>query len=612
MIAGFKLRKLAVVGADRKTALVNFRDGLNVISGASDTGKSYIFECIRFMLGGSEVPKDIEESKGYSSVLLEIESIKGNFHSIRRSLLGGDFTVFPSKIDEIKETQGKSYRANKKIGSGETISTFFLSLCSLDGKQVRTNGDNKKSDLTFTDVRRLIAIDEEEIIKKESPVLTGQFTLVTREISVFNLITTGVDASSLITVPSKLQEAQVLARQETIDEFIKKLESRLGPNSLANDASEDRLDDAIQEASSRVTSAGQLINEQTEIRQSTWDQDQECKSRVIAIDELLIRFQLLSQYYQADLKRLRFLAEGQQLFTQLNAISCPQCGRTMPDSHDGCEEQLAQSNILMSCEAELAKIEAQLNDLSRSIADLKSERNKLILKIKQIGEQYASADQLIKNSLSQRLISEQKVLGELLRERDGILERDVLRRQLEELLIARNALGKTADARKGKEESKGKKSPVSVPAVNEFCTHVSNRLKKWEFPESSTVTFDSSTLDLIIGNKPRSNFGKGNRAVVYSAFVIGLLDYCFTSNRPHPSFVILDSPLTTHRDIDSGDSEEISESVEAAFFSNLGKDSKSAQIIILENKEPHTDIKSVINYVYFSGSEKHGRKGFFQ
>lgn len=119
-------------------------------------------------------------------------------------------------------------------------------------------------------------------------------------------------------------------------------------------------------------------------------------------------------------------------------------------------------------------------------------------------------------------------------------------------------------------------------------------------------------MDLLISGKPRKNFGKGNRAVIYSAFTIGLMKYCTEKQKPHARFVLLDSPLTTHKDKDkpavSGDVAHVG--VDEAFKS-LAKWPLNQQIIILENKDPPKDILSLINYLHFSGVPSQGRAGFY-
>ncbi|UOK61381.1 AAA family ATPase [Paenibacillus sp. OVF10] len=88
MIYGFELRKLRIIGNDEKVSEVSFKSGLNVIAGPSNTGKTYIFECINFMLGGTELPEPIDEAKEYHTVQLEIISRNNQVYTLERELTG--------------------------------------------------------------------------------------------------------------------------------------------------------------------------------------------------------------------------------------------------------------------------------------------------------------------------------------------------------------------------------------------------------------------------------------------------------------------------------------------------------------------------------------------
>ncbi|MBK7270444.1 MAG: AAA family ATPase [Flavobacteriales bacterium] len=73
---------------------MEFSDGLNVIAGASDTGKSYALSCIDFALGASRSPRPIKEAHGYQFVFPKISERSGQrSFEIRRSLAGGDATL---------------------------------------------------------------------------------------------------------------------------------------------------------------------------------------------------------------------------------------------------------------------------------------------------------------------------------------------------------------------------------------------------------------------------------------------------------------------------------------------------------------------------------------
>ena len=71
-ITGFHIRRLTLVGRDVPNAEVQFKQGLNVVSGPSDTGKTFIVQCIDYMLGGKDVPEAIPEAAAYETARLAL------------------------------------------------------------------------------------------------------------------------------------------------------------------------------------------------------------------------------------------------------------------------------------------------------------------------------------------------------------------------------------------------------------------------------------------------------------------------------------------------------------------------------------------------------------
>ena len=62
---GFYIERMSVVGPGVVAAEVDFEDGLNVVAGASDTGKSYLCSLVDFVFGASTPPRVLEQAKGY-------------------------------------------------------------------------------------------------------------------------------------------------------------------------------------------------------------------------------------------------------------------------------------------------------------------------------------------------------------------------------------------------------------------------------------------------------------------------------------------------------------------------------------------------------------------
>src|SRR5262245_49844204 len=93
--AGFYIQKLSLHGESVATTSVKFDREFSLIVGASDTGKSYILQCIDFLLGAGKPPKVIPEASGYEVARLEITARVTNVNvAIERSLRGGGLKLF--------------------------------------------------------------------------------------------------------------------------------------------------------------------------------------------------------------------------------------------------------------------------------------------------------------------------------------------------------------------------------------------------------------------------------------------------------------------------------------------------------------------------------------
>ena len=69
MGCGFIITKLKLKGNSLPSAEIQLESGVNIITGPTNTGKSYIFECINYMLGSSKKARDIKEARLYSNIL---------------------------------------------------------------------------------------------------------------------------------------------------------------------------------------------------------------------------------------------------------------------------------------------------------------------------------------------------------------------------------------------------------------------------------------------------------------------------------------------------------------------------------------------------------------
>jgi hypothetical protein len=613
---GFYISKLHVTGLNSKAAKLAFSKGFNVISGLSETGKSYIFSCINYMLGGGDIPKVIPESIGYSEVFLEIKTYSGKTYTLNRKLKGGIFKVKEVELEKFL-TQGiaKELKNQHSNTSKDNISSFLLELSGFGQTYVKKNKQNAKRELSFRDIAKLTLIEEERIITEKSPLYSGQFYEQPQEQSVLEILLTGKDAKDLEQVEeAKVYTSRIKGKIEFVDSLIKELSEKLLKLENENPAEKQKLLQTRVDGLTKVLAESSIqLEKLTTEKQKLFYEISELESKIILQEELSNRFVLLKEHYNSDIKRLEFITEGEEYFSQLNVIKCPLCGSDMDKEHFDCiiDESEKSSSVMNSIEVELEKIKLKLSDLESTLAQLNKEKADRELNLFVLKSQFQTIMTEIQEKLEPVKSSTKQEIDLLISEMALIKEQAVLKEQLAKYFSQKSILDKEL-AKKPKvgELSEG----IKYTVFKEFCEIIEARLTKWKYPNISTVNFDVSykIYDIVINNKNRKAHGKGIRAITYTSFVLGLMDYCIQKNLPHSRNIIIDSPLTTYQGKESqANSEEISKDMEDAFFTDLSASLDDRQIIILDNKDPSENLKSKINYIHFTGDKTNGRQGFF-
>jgi hypothetical protein len=166
----------------------------------------------------------------------------------------------------------------------------------------------------------------------------------------------------------------------------------------------------------------------------------------------------------------------------------------------------------------------------------------------------------------------------------------------------------------GRAETAAAVAGLQLGALANFSEAISERLQTWGVPDAGGVRYDRNEQDLIAGDQLRSAHGKGVRAMLHAAFTIGLAQYCFDRELPHPGFVVLDSPLVTYRPPEPGEQDDpdgvMDTSVAARFYADI-QATFDGQILIMENMDPPDGLETDSMDVPFTKSLTNGRYGFF-
>jgi len=356
----FQITGLRMTGIGKPPAEVTFTAGLNVISGASDTGKSFVASCIDFMFGAQNPLRSIPEANGYNQIFLGLRSGNDIF-TLERNKEGGDFNLYPADWNHLQGVDPTLLAWKHSPTDDQTVSAFFLKLSGLFGKQIRRNARNETRSISFRPLARFLNVGEERIITTGSPVLTGEVVSRTEDISTLKLLLTGNDSTGLIAGKDpKIRKAELNSRMSLLDQLIGEREQALA--SLTNAPAEivgqiQRLDSAIQDVTESATIAETEMTLRESERRDAWTEIQRIKSRSISVRELLGRFALLESQYKTDLDRLSASIEAGQVLKQVQVGQCPLCGAPVGGhQHDGVPQDEDIQRLLGACEAESTKI----------------------------------------------------------------------------------------------------------------------------------------------------------------------------------------------------------------------------------------------------------------
>lgn len=608
------LRRLCFTGPAKHDAALDFREGLNVIYGASDTGKSFVLEAIAFMFGGSDKLRDIPQRVGYDRIWLTLERSDGTIFTITRSTGGGDFNLFEGTIKEepadVPPVVLKSKHTHK---NEDNISTYLLSLIGANGKKLKKNVEGVTTSLTAAYFRRLCIISETDIQKQKSPILSGDRTTATSELAAFKFLLTGVDDSGMIKAVSK--KARIQARQakrEMLEELLVSYQAKLeriadGPVLGVELAGQiQKLDQAITNEEVILKSSednfGTIFEQRVELRLSIESRQE----RLREITDLLSRFDLLDQHYGSDIKRLEGIEETGNLVAAIAPGKCPLCGSdgVRPHTDDDCDGNVEM--VVEAAGAERKKVVLLRSELISTIKMLREEQTILGRELSTNKADLSALD--IRFAELTPILSETRTSYQaLVEKRAETLSLLNIWEEMEDFEVRRAILNKPI---KATPDSTGSSSEIPISVIDGFAQGYEGTLKAWHFPDAERVHFDDGSKDFNIAGKPRGSRGKGMRAITHAAFSVALAEFCAANSHPHLGIVIMDSPLLAYREPDVGDEGILDTGLNKHFYDYL-KSLKSIQVLVIENVDPPADIISDESCTFFTGNPAQGRAGFF-
>ena len=418
MKSKFILKRLVLSGENKKNAILNFEEGLNVIAGASDTGKSFAFDCINYGFGASNVPALPPEAEGYNSVYLELETLNKDVFTIRRDFndKNNAYWIY-SNFDDINSNASfEKIKAESK--TDKNISEKILSICGCNYKNLLkkiSTGETKK--FTFRDFVPLIMVNEGRITQKYSPVHRTSprgNTLAVSEWTAFQTIVTGEDylkttkAESADVIKSRIkgqiQELELLCAELKTE--IEELKGAVAGTSV------DELDKQIEELQTAIDEKKEYLLSKEEEYCTLIKRLKEADYEKQRISDNVCKFHLLMENYKSDIERLEFIEEAHNVTEQLLEVECPVCHAIRRSIFDVKQKELCHKAF----RAEKKKIEILIEDLKATIEN--AEINKLNIETQ--NEKMLEDINRLVNDMNESL---RPVIDSKLEEISGLLEK---------------------------------------------------------------------------------------------------------------------------------------------------------------------------------------------
>jgi|HubBroStandDraft_6_1064221.scaffolds.fasta_scaffold23839_4 hypothetical protein len=600
---GLLLRFIRFLGPGKETAEFTFAPGLNILWGSSDTGKTFLVEAIDFMLGSGSNLKDIPERVGYERVLLGLTTATGKDYTIHRSINGGSFRRYDGLLTDLPADQktGKALSAVHTTKNYNNLSHWLLQEIGLDNRHIlwsKKTGELRS--LGFRALAHLCVIAYPKITQVTSPLYDGQYQDQTREYGVFKLLLTGNDDSAITPENAiEAQPTQAVDRRsilpETLEHLVTTYEddlAKLTDNPESLEAEESAIEEQLEKLQTSLRNMEGQISETTRERKDVYDNYSRFTARSDEITELQSRFQLLDQQYTNDLKRLVAIKESGQFFVLRDPSPCPLCG-ALPEGqrHDSaCDGNVAA--VTQSAAAEITKIKLLQTELQDTFAALTKEHTAILAQRRTLEAQLRGYQQKIDAALSPEFGKARSTYEVLIEKRASIRQAFILHKKLQ---AARRRLDEPTAPPENpevRETSGDVEQYISKTVLRAFSKTVEKILQEWHFPNATDVYFDEVTRDIVIGGRPRGSRGSGLCAITYSAFIIGLFEYCRSRKVAHPGFVILDSPLLAYKEPKGEDEGIAGTDLKPRFYEHLEKFAGHQQVFVVDNTEPPENFRA--------------------
>lgn len=606
----FYMKSIGASGPKVEYSQVTFDAGVNILHGPSNSGKSYVINCINFMFGASEVPFT-RLSTGYDTIHMTMESLDGRTVQMTRRIIDdksgkksdvGENLV--TVVSDFEDVNSNDYSISKL-----EYSDMLLKLMGIEERhQIISNKAFVPQNLTNRSFLHSYFIDEDNIYEKIPAFDVPRHSKITACLTALHFLFTGEDLHEIVPDESKkereLKEAKKNAVIIYINEKIQDLTRKRGvlEEELAKVEDTD-VESKMESTLEEIASIERQIYEATERSRKLMEEIFSVSSKLEEATYLRERYKALRSQYNSDVKRLRFIIDGEVKGSQRKkVVKCPFCDSSMQDKPD---QRIAYAQ---ASQVELDRIMMQLGDLKEAEKDIQQEIRVLEAQLQELNKQNSEITLMISRGLKPKAAQ----LRDMLESYKRIVQ---IKNELSAVDAISTDLNSDAfDREMDDEREKLVFHPmerIDMERWKQWSDTFEMIVKECGYPNCNTARISPDTYDAIVNGKHKSDEGKGYRAFLNSIILFSLMKTLEDVCAYRPAMLILDSPILTLKEKVRRD-ELVDPGMRTSLFRYMIKHCGDNQIIIAENEIPSAVDYSTVRLIEFTQDDTQGIYGFLK
>lgn len=599
-MGGFYISEITASGRDVRTSAIQFRQGVNIVYGPSNTGKSMLVKIIDYLFGGDGCPANPNKT-GYSDFQMKLRDDCGHEVLIARSVECDDdgnekaaSKVIVSSNSDVMPSGNYSVKSGGKKSERIDFKNLLLRLIGIDDEvKIISSQAGKSAALSWRVFFHQFCLKEDHIFTERTIIDNPGYGSITLNLNTLaylayegGLEELQVEDKKIVLAKSEAVRSYIAQRRAPLSMRIKEIRSQLDALP-AEPIDEKALARELADVSEKLSSAKREA-------ESIFTGIVQAQSRISQLGSLEERYGQLKSQYESDMSRLDFILDGEKRLGD-NAERCPFCDGEIPaEECDSYEE---------ACKAEKVKVAAQLRDLDSVLGETHSDLEAELSGLAELEEQrdglMAQIEDVLKpdyDNLSEILeayktASSLQAEIEILESLDEEYGRDIY------LEMQREVDAPKYDAKKLFRDD----------VFDDLSNRVSSAVERCGYPDFRFAGLNRTTFDVTVNGKDKKSEGKGYRGFLNSIFAFVLMKYLDERGKHAPRMLILDSPILSLKE---SKQEGVAEGMKSSMLSYMLDQCGNCQVIIVENEIPDDVDFSAANLIEFTKNGSIGRYGF--